>query len=590
MARRRSSSGVAVKSDRWRHETYSLKFQESQFSGNTMSESSIVELERVTVKRRPYTHYGTKSFYITLIRPPAVCAADAVNISSLTPPLALAYLSGFLRKAGYSVTNIDSIGEGIDEIHSLQRNPNMEAQGLSVGEILLRIPEETDLIGVSCMFSLEWPATRDLILQVRTHFPRIPIVVGGEHATALPEFCLKECRAIDFIVLGEGELILNHLVEALHEGKSTNGIPGILSRSRLAGEHGSGYGRASPSSRIDGASGIRFRDLDELPWAAWDLTPIQAYLDRKMTFGRYVGLTMPIVGSRGCPYECTFCSSPSMWGRRYLTRSPADVVDEILFYKAKYGIDAVEFYDLTPIIKKSWIIEFCDELIRRDAGIKWQISGGTRCEAIDEEVIIRSKQAGCGYLGFAPESGVQEVLDRIKKRIKLPHLLELIRLAQKHGVDTRCNIVIGFPDDSRYEIYRSLVFQLRLAYLGVVDVPIFDFTPYPGSELFERLLNEGIIQDLKDGYFESLGMNIQVRNRRRYCRRVGPLELMLYRIIGMTGFYALYYLLRPAKLLGFFSNILSYRRSNSVFEQRIIQNIHKQTRKLGRHWHDKQVL
>lgn len=554
-----------------------------------MRETSLDESKNANLRERPFTHLGSKNFHVTLIRPPAVSSADAVNISSLTPPLALAYLSGFLRAAGYSITNIDSIGEGIDDIHPLERNPKMEAQGLTVDQILIRIPEETNLIGVSCMFSLEWPATRDLILKIRNRFPGLPIVVGGEHATALPEFCLKECPAIDFVVLGEGEAILGQLVEALHQGKNAGSIPGVCSRSKVAQEYGSGGRRVVQSLRMDGASGSRLRDLDALPWAAWDLTPLQSYLDRKMTFGRFVGLTMPIVGSRGCPYECTFCSSSSMWGRRYLTRSPSDVVDEILFYKEKYRIEAVEFYDLTPIIKKSWIIEFCDELIRRDARIKWQISGGTRCEAIDEEVILKSKQAGCGYLGFAPESGVQDVLDRIKKRIKLPHLLELIRLARKHGVDTRCNIVIGFPDDTRREIYQSLVFQLRLAYLGVVDVPIFDFTPYPGSELFERLLKEGVIPALDDDYFESLGMNIQVRNRRRYCRRVGPLELMLYRTMGMMGFYGFYYLLRPIKLLGFVSNILSYRTSNSVFEQRIIQNIHKQTRKLGLHGQEKET-
>ena len=530
----------------------------------------------VRTESHSFTHFGHKNYHVTLVRPPAVWTADAVNISSLTPPVALAYLSSALRNEGYSVTNIDSIGEGLDTITKLERNPKMETQGLTSQKIVERIPQNTNLIGVSCMFSLEWPATRDLINEIRKAFPHTPIVIGGEHATALPEYSMTECAAVDYIVMGEGEAALLCLIESLQTKADLNEIPGLVFRDgeRLIKSTG------TPSKRhIDGASGLRIMDLDTLKWPAWDLTPIRAYLERKLTFGRYVGVTMPIVGSRGCPFECTFCSNPTMWGRRYLTRSPQDVVKEMLHYKEIYGIQAVEFYDLTPIIKKSWIIEFCDELIRQKADIRWQISGGTRCEAIDEDVIIKAKAAGCEYIGFAPESGVQEVLDRIKKRIKIPHMLNLVRLARKHKVDTRCNIIIGFPEDTRTQIYRTMFFQMKLAVLGVVDSPIFEFTPYPGSELFDQLRKDNIIPDLTDSYFESLGLNIQFQNRRRYCKNVGPHELMLYRTLGMIVFYGFYYLIRPRKLASFVRNIFDYQKSNSVFEQRIIQNFKKQTQK-----------
>jgi radical SAM superfamily enzyme YgiQ (UPF0313 family) len=529
-------------------------------------------------KDRRYTHLGTKGFHVTLVRPPAVSSADSVNASSLTPPLALAYLSACLREAGFSVTNIDAIGEGIDEVHPLERNPRMEAQGLPPEKVIALIPPETNLIGVSAMFSLEWPNTRDLILSIRRAFPHTPIVVGGEHATALPEFSMTECPAIDFIALGEGESILLGLVHTLNTGGRPSDLAGLVYR-----ENGQPVrGKGTPNElEFEGASGARIMNLDTLKWPAWDLTPLQTYFERKLTFGRYVGRTMPIVGSRGCPYECTFCSNPAMWGRRYLTRSAKDVVREITYYKETYGIEAVEFYDLTPIIRKKWILEFCEELINQKTGIRWQISGGTRCEAIDENVIVQAKRAGCEYLGFAPESGVQEVLVRIKKRLDLRHMMNLIRLAKKHRVDTRCNIIIGFPEDTRSQIYRTLFFQMKLAFLGVVDSPIFDFTPYPGSELFNQLRKEGVIPDLSDDYFETLGLNVQFKNRRQYCRKVGPYELMFYRTFGMMLFYGMYYLTHPIKLVSFIRNLISYDRSNSVFEQRMIQNFKKRVQKLN---------
>jgi radical SAM superfamily enzyme YgiQ (UPF0313 family) len=513
------------------------------------------------------------SFHVTLVRPPAISTADSMNISSLTPSLALAYLSAALRQAGFGVTNVDAIGEGLGKAYRLQRNPLMEAQGLSPREVIERIPRDTDLIGVSCMFSTEWPATRDLINAIREAFPEKPIVIGGEHATALPELSMSECPVVDYLILGEGDRILLELARALQEKSPLHGIAGLLYR-----QDGKAV-RATPpvgERSFDGASGSRVKNLDELPWPAWDITPLEPYLDAKLTFGRYVGKTMPIVGSRGCPHECTFCSNPMMWGRRYTTRSPKDVVKEILHYKAKYGIEAVEFYDLTPIVRKQWIVEFSEEMIRTNAGIRWQISGGTRCEGIDEEVIVKAKQAGCGYLGFAPESGVQEVLDRIKKRLKLSHMLKLIKIAHQHRVDTRCNLIIGFPEDTRSQIWRTLLFQIRLAFLGVVDAPVFEFTPYPGSALFEKLRAEGVIDRLDDTYFESLGFNIQgTKARRRYCKAVGPAELMFYRTIGMSLFYGIYYLIRPKKLWSLAKNLTSFNNSNSVFEQRLIQHVRR---------------
>jgi len=517
-----------------------------------------------------YSSTGEKNFHVTLIRPPAIALASSFNVSSLTPPLALAYLSAALIKENFSVTNIDSIGEGLHSVYKLERNPMMESQGLRPAEIIARIPTNTNLIGVSCMFSLEWPATRDLILLIRKAFPNTTIIIGGEHATALPQFNFQDCPAIDAIVLGEGDRILVDIADRLCRGEAIADLPGVVTRENPD---------PTVKKSYDGASGERIRELDKLPWPAWHITPLPVYIENKLTFGRMVGATMPILGSRGCPYECTFCSNPQMWGRRYLTRSAKDVVNEIIFYKEKYGITAIEFYDLTPIIKKSWILEFCDELISNKVNIKWQISGGTRCEAIDEEVIVRAKQSGCEYIGFAPESGVQAVLDRIKKKIKLSHMLNLLKLARKHDVATRCNLIIGFPEDTRVEILKTMLFQIKLAYHGVTDSPVFDFTPYPGSELFQQLRSENIIPELNDSYFESLGINVQLTNRRRYCKAVSPTELFFYRILGMCIFYGFYYLVRPLQLFRFVKNIFVYERSNSVFEQRIIQNIRKQFRK-----------
>ncbi len=113
-----------------------------------------------------------------------------------------------------------------------------------------------------------------------------------------------------------------------------------------------------------------------------------------------------MLATRGCPYSCTFCSSPDMWTTRYYARSPASVVDEIADYVERYGISNVDFEDLTAFINRDWILAFCAELVRRDLHISYQLPSGTRSEALDAEVLAPLWRSGCRNLTYAPESGV----------------------------------------------------------------------------------------------------------------------------------------------------------------------------------------
>ena len=513
------------------------------------------------------TEKKAKDFHVTLLRTPIVSTAGAVSFSSAVPPIALGYLSAALRKAGYQVTNIDAIGEGIDRVRPVPGKPHMEFQGLSIEEIIERIPPETNLLGASCMFSSEWPFARDIIKAIKKKLPHLTIIAGGEHISAMPEFCLEQCEAIEVAVLGEGEEALIEIAECFKDKKSYSHLNGLVYRDQGK------MVKTGPRKRI--------KQVDDIPWPAWDLLPLQVYLDSKSSHGPYRGRTIPILASRGCPYNCTFCSNQRMWGVSYISRLATDVVDEIDFYIKNYDIKCIEFFDLTTIIKKSWIIEFCNLLIERNIKVSWQITGGTRTEAIDEEVIAIAKKAGCEYLGFAPESGSPEVLKLIRKKVDLKRMVSLFKIARKYKLGTRANLIIGFPDETRKHIWRTLFFQMRLAFLGVLDAPIFEFSPYPGSDYFERLRANGVIDSLDDEYFDSLGMNMQLKNRKMYCESVGHFELSIYQFLGMSAFYGIYYLLRPRHFYQFIKSMFKDNISKSVFEQRITQNVKKRLAK----WH-----
>src|SRR5262249_6972104 len=156
----------------------------------------------------------------------------------------------------------------------------------------------------------------------------------------------------------------------------------------------------------------RIRNVDDLPLPAWDGFPMEEYLSTRNGNGVYRGRAMGILATRGCPYKCTFCSNPSMYGNLWMPRSPAKVLDEIELYIKKYNAQNIDFYDLTFVLRKSWILEFCREIERRGLVFTWQLPTGTRSEVIDREVSEALYRTGCRNITYAPESGSPETLKR----------------------------------------------------------------------------------------------------------------------------------------------------------------------------------
>ena len=165
---------------------------------------------------------------VTLIRVPNLFAAGALTLSAI-PPLSLTYLAGSLRAAGHRVKIIDSVGEAIENIYYFGIR-NLYVNGLTIEEILDAIPEDTQYVGIACPFSHEWPVIKKICFAVKDRFPNCVLICGGEHATALPAFCLENCSAIDYIVLGEGEETLNELIDTLSNLRPVASVAGISFR------------------------------------------------------------------------------------------------------------------------------------------------------------------------------------------------------------------------------------------------------------------------------------------------------------------------------------------------------------------------
>lgn len=474
---------------------------------------------------------------ICLIRPATVTTAEGV-IHDGSPPVGLAYLIAVLQRAGHDVCAIDAIGEALDRYSRIPGLPTGLRHGMLDDEVIERIPADTELIGVGVMFSLEWPTCRDLLLGIRRRFPDTPLIAGGEHATALPEFCLESCPALDTCVLGEGEQTLLDVVSVLEDGGAIEDL----------GEVGGLCVRTPDDGAARTGARPRIRELDSLPRPDWTKLPIESYLDHGVTTGIGTGRSMPMLASRGCPYRCTFCSNPAMWGTLWRARPVDEVVDEIATYVERYDIRNVDFYDLTAIVKRSWILEFSQKLIERGIDITWQMPSGTRSEALDSEVTSLLVEAGCRFITYAPESGSEETLKRVKKRIDKKRMLESMRAAVDNGVMVKANIILGFPGETFRQVLQTFGYILRMAAAGVHDVACFPFAAYPGSALFEMLYERGEI-DLDDDYFNSLSQYTDPRYMRSYSDRFSTRQIRFLCLAGMAFFYATTFLLKPLRVV-----------------------------------------
>jgi anaerobic magnesium-protoporphyrin IX monomethyl ester cyclase len=470
---------------------------------------------------------------ICLIRPSTITTATAVG-EDAAPPLGLAYVAAALRAKGHDVCLVDALGEGLDRYERVPELPTGLRHGLSDDEVIDRIPADTRLFGFAAMFSLEWPFTRRLIDKIRQRFPSAIIIAGGEHITALSEYSMLDCAAIDYCILGEGEDTVVDLVSAVEEGGDVSSVEGICYRRD---------GEVVMAKRRN-----RIRTVQTLQRPAWDLVPIEKYLDSGAMTGVNFGRSMPILASRGCPYQCTFCSSPAMWGTLWRIRPEADVIDEIRDYVHRYNAQNFDFYDLTAIVKREWIKSFSRMLMDEGLNVSWQLPSGTRSEALDAEVTGLLYESGCRYANYAPESGSERTLKRIKKKIKKSSMLASMRAAVRNRLNIKANMIFGFPGETLSDIARNYVFIMQMAVAGINDISVFPFSPYPGSALFTELLEKKQIS-LSDDYFYSLSQYTDPRYIKSYCEAIPPQRLRMLCLSGMAVFYGVSFALRPWRLL-----------------------------------------
>jgi radical SAM superfamily enzyme YgiQ (UPF0313 family) len=455
---------------------------------------------------------------ICLIRPPAV-ESFRFSTGSITPPLGLAYIIAALEKAGREVKLIDAVASAPKNFTSYLEGYLV---GLSLEEIVAKIHKDTKVVGISATFTHEWPAIARLIQLIKESKPEVTVVLGGEHITALPEFSLLVSGA-DVAVLGEGEETVVELFDVLENKGPLRDVNGIAYREK---------DRININPRRQRAT-----KLDCIAKPAWDRIDLAVYHENKFVGGMDMAeITVPILATRGCPYQCTFCASPNMWTTKWVPRDPKLVVDELEHYVKTYGAKNFPFQDLTAIIEKDWIVRFCNEILSRNLQIFWQFPSGTRSEAIDDEVAGLMKKSGMINMGYAPESGSETTRKFIKKKVKTENLIKSIKSSVKAGLNVSLFFIVGFPHDTKDLLKENLDFMKTISELGISDVAVGVYLALPGTELFDSLYDSGKLT-LDRNYFSHILQGSAIIPQVSHNDHLNRFSLAIWRIRINLKFY-----------------------------------------------------
>ena len=290
---------------------------------------------------------------------------------------------------------------------------------------------------------------------------------------------IEESKYVDFLVIGEGEITLAELIKALENKANFADIKGLVYRDQATSEI------------IQNESRPPIQDLDNLPIP--DLSLIENLdIDNYRSVHARNKRVIYILGSRGCPFSCTFCAAHLVHGRKVRFRNPKKIVDEIEYNQKKYGIGYVGFKDGTFTLNHQWVKELCSEIINRKIKIGFAINA--RVDTINEDILKVLKMAGCRTIGFGLESGSQRILDIMRKGTSLKQIIEAMDLARKYGFFTVGSYMIGNLGDTKEDINKTYKLARDLKTTSAAFSPL---TAFPGTQIYFDALKNGSLKNPK---------------------------------------------------------------------------------------------
>lgn len=393
-------------------------------------------------------------------------------------PLGLAYLAAFLEQKRFDVQILDCFAKGM---HQLYKANGFLRKGLTnsrIRELLLQM--NPDVIGIHSNLTMFFSDAEEIARLVRKVFPQRPIVFGGAHAT-MESRSIVEKGIGDLVVRGEGEATAVELFNALEKGASVDNILGLTYRNSL------GKVCMTPDRPL-------LEEIESLPRPAWHKFDMNIYLkNSKKNFPFLMNHpAASLITSRGCPYNCIFCSTKNMWKRKWRADSPEKVIGEIEYLVKNYGVKEIIIQDDNFLVDKKRVDRILDLLIEKNLGITLHNATGITLWTVDYSLLKKMKNAGFYRAAFPVETGNPKTLRFIRKDINLDKIPEIVRMANELGFWTQANFIIGFP----YETRKDILTTIHYAFKSGFDFAIFLIAqPFPGAEMYDIYKKEGLLKE-----------------------------------------------------------------------------------------------
>lgn len=375
------------------------------------------------------------------------------------PPLGLMYVASYaLRNSDHEINILDAQVEDRD-----------------IKEEIERI--KPDIIGIQAT-TFTYIDTLLTAKAAKEVSEEIHVCLGGPHVNIYPLETIN-LPHVDSLILGEGEATFTALLNALSKKSSLDEIPGLVFKNN---------GRV-----INTGPKPFITNLDTLPEPTRNLIPYKKYyslLTKKSP-------VTTMISSRGCPYRCLFCDRPHL-GKIFRARSPKNVVDE-MEKCAELKIEEIFFYDDTFTVNGQRVVEICNEILKRDLKIDWDIRA--RVDTVNGYLLEKLKEAGCKRIHYGVESGNPQILKILRKDISLAKVKEVFKQTKKLGISTLAYFMLGSPTENADQIEQTINFSLELN----PDYAHFSITtPFPGTDLYRMGLDKGI---LKTDYWKEFAIN-----------------------------------------------------------------------------------
>ncbi len=404
---------------------------------------------------------------ILLLNPPLFDATKygKPTLLSSAPGVGLGYIAAFLKKNGQEVKLIDMLRYDFEKVKEKIKE------------------EKPDFIGITCLTEGRANAFK-LARTIKEINPKIIVVLGGHHVTAMYEQVLKN-YPVDFAVIGEGEITMLELIKALESNTGLKQIRGIAFKE---GE------KIIVTPRREMILG-----LDDLPFPLYDRFDIYPGLENThsdMADLETNGIRLKdrkyayVITSRGCPYNCQFCSSTKFWGHRYRFRSPKNIVDEIEMLNKNYGINYISFGDDAFTISSRNVIKTCKEILKRKLNIIWDCT--TRADAVNEEMLRWMKKAGCLFIAVGVESGSPKIIKNINKHLDLQKVIEAFKLFHKVGILAYPLLMVGNPEESNNTVKKTVTL---IKNIKPYSVAVSKTMVFPDTNLYYLAKNKKFIND-----------------------------------------------------------------------------------------------